>query len=213
MTNQRPTLIIATRNPGKLREFKRLLSGLEAELIDLDRAGVSDEVAETGATFEENACIKASAYSAMTESLVLADDSGLEVDALEGAPGVQSARFGGSGLTDRERADLLLERLGDVPGERRGARFRAVLAIAGPAVGPEPVTVEGRLEGAIARRPAGSSGFGYDPVFWLPDRGRMVAELLPAEKDEVSHRGRAARRALPVLRRLLGVEHTGQAAE
>ena len=213
MKNRRPTLIIATRNPGKLREFKRLLSDLEAELIDLDRAEVSEEVAETGATFEENARIKASAYAAMAKSLVLADDSGLEVDALEGAPGVQSARFGGSGLTDRERADLLLERLGDVPGERRGARFRAVLAIAGPAVGPEPVTVEGRLEGTIARRPAGSSGFGYDPVFWLPDRGRMVAELLPAEKDEVSHRGRAARRALPVLRRLLGVEHTGQAAE
>ena len=203
MSRQRPVLVVATRNAGKLREFRRLFADLGADIVGLEEAGIAGEVEETGETLEENARIKAAGYARMSGGLVLADDSGLEVDALDGAPGVRSARYGGERLSDDERARFLLGRMKGVTGGRRTARFRAVLAMAGPGAGPEPVTVEGVLEGAIADRPLGSNGFGYDPVFWLPERGRTVAELSPEEKDAISHRGRAARLALPILRELL----------
>ena len=203
MNPQRPLLVIATRNPGKLREFRRLFESLDGDIVGLDEVGIADEVEETGETFEENARIKAVEYARMSGELVLADDSGLEVDALDGEPGVRSARYGGEGLSNDDRVHLLLERMKGVPGGRRTARFRAVLAIAGPGAGPELVTVEGVLEGAIAHQPLGSNGFSYDPVFRLEERGRTVAELSPEEKDAISHRGSAARLALPVLRGLL----------
>jgi len=203
MSPQRPVLVIATRNTGKLREFRRLFASLDSDVVGLDEAGVAGEMEETGETFEENARIKAAGYARMSGGLVLADDSGLEVDALGGEPGVWSGRYGGEEVSDDERARLLLEKMRGVPRWRRAARFRAVLAIAGSGVGTEPVIVEGMLEGAIADRPLGSNGFGYDPVFWLPERAKTVAQLSPEEKDAVSHRGRAARLALPVLRRLL----------
>ncbi|NQU96981.1 MAG: RdgB/HAM1 family non-canonical purine NTP pyrophosphatase [Chloroflexi bacterium] len=203
MGPQRLALVIATRNAGKLREFKRLFSSLDVDVVGLAEAGIAGEVEETGRTFEENACIKAVAYGRMWAGMLLADDSGLEVDALGGEPGVKSARYGDAGLSDEERVRFLLEKMKDVPGQRRTARFRSVLAIVGPGTGAEPVTVEGVLEGAIACQPLGSNGFGYDPVFWLPEQGRTVAQLSAEEKDEVSHRGRASRLALPVLRGLL----------
>ena len=203
MNLQRPLLVIATRNLGKLSEFRRLFASLDGDIVGLDEVGIADEVEETGETFEENARIKAVEYARMSGELVLADDSGLEVDALGGEPGVRSARYGGEGLSDDERVQLLLEKMKDVPRRRRAARFRAVLAIARPGAGPKPVIVEGVLEGVITDQPLGGNGFGYDPVFWLPERGKTTAQLSPEEKDAISHRGRAARLALPVLRRLL----------
>ncbi len=203
MGSQWSALVIATKNAGKLREFKRLFSSLGVDILGLDEARIAGEVEETGRTFEENACIKAVAHGRMWAGTLLADDSGLEVDALGGEPGVRSARYGGEGFSDEERVRFLLERMQGVPGQRRTARFRSVLAIVGPGTGAEPVTVEGVLEGAIACRALGSNGFGYDPVFWLPEQGRTVAQLSAEEKDEVSHRGRASRLALPVLRGLL----------
>ena len=203
MGPQRLALVIATRNAGKLREFKRLFSSLDVDVVGLAEAGIAGEVEETGRTFEENARIKAAAYGRMWAGTLLADDSGLEVDALGGEPGVRSARYGGAGLSDEERVRFLLEKMKGVPEQRRSARFRSVLAIVGPGTGAEPVTVGGVLEGAIACQSLGSSGFGYDPVFWLPEQGRTVAQLSAEEKNEVSHRGRASRLALPVLRGLL----------
>jgi len=203
MSGEGPALVIATRNAGKLREFRRLFAGLDGRVVGLAEAGIAGEVEETGETFEQNARIKAAGYAGMSGELVVADDSGLEVEALGGEPGVLSARYGGEGLSDGERVRFLLERMKGVAGRLRAARFRAVLAIAGPGVGPDPVTAEGVLEGAIADRPRGDNGFGYDPVFWLPERDRTVAELPPEEKDAISHRGRAARLALPILRGLL----------
>jgi len=203
MTEERRTLVVATRNAGKLREFRRLLAGLDAGIVGLDEVGVVGDVEETGKTLAENARLKAEGYARLCGELVLADDSGLEVDALGGAPGVQSARYGGPGLSDRERARLLLDEMRGVPQSRRSARFRAVLSIAEEGAVPEPTMVEGVLEGVIARQPLGDRGFGYDPVFWVPDKGRTVAQLSPEEKDEISHRGRAARLAMPILRDLL----------
>ena len=196
-------LLIATRNEGKLREFRRLLSGLNVEMAGLGGTGVTLQVEETGSTFRENACLKAAAYSEASGLLTLADDSGLEVDALGGAPGVQSARYGGPGLSDAQRVGLLLDVMKDVPGWERTARFRAVLALAGSEVPGGMVTVEGVVEGAIAHQPIGSNGFGYDPVFWIPRLANTTAAISAGQKDAVSHRGVAARRMAEVIRGLL----------
>ncbi len=152
---------------------------------------------ETGQTYAENALVKARTAFSLTAALALGDDSGLEVDALGGAPGLHTARFGGPGLSDRERWDLLLERLRDVPPARRTARFRCVIALAGPARGEQ--VVEGVVEGLIAEAPRGSGGFGYDPVFFYPPLGRTFGEISDEEKRRVSHRGKA----LDAARRLL----------
>ena len=152
---------------------------------------------ETGETYAENALVKARTASRLTGALALGDDSGLEVDALGGAPGLHTARFGGPGLTDRGRWELLLERLRDVPVARRTARFRCVIALAGPARGER--VVESIVEGVIAAAPRGSGGFGYDPVFFYPPLGRTFGEISDEEKRRVSHRGRA----LAAARRLL----------
>jgi XTP/dITP diphosphohydrolase len=197
-----PRLLIATRNKGKLAEFARLLGSIPVELVDLGSAGVKLEVEETGATYAENAAIKAKSYSHAAGLPTLADDSGIEVAALGGGPGPQSARFGGPGLTDRDRVELLLKRLADVPGWKRSARFVAALALAGPGVPGGLIMVEGVVEGAVTHGPAGENGFGYDPVFWLNEEARTMAELSPQEKDRISHRGRAVRAMLPHLHRL-----------
>ncbi len=199
-------LLIATRNPGKRREFQRLLEGLPFEFVDLAGAGVHGEVVETGKTFEQNARLKAQGYCRLSGLLTLADDSGLEVDALGGGPGIMSARYGGPGLSDEGRVMLLLERMRDVPGWKRQARFRAVLALAGPGVTGGVATTEGVVEGAIAHGPMGKDGFGYDPVFWLKQRVKTMAELRPEEKDAISHRGQAARKMKEVLLRLARME-------
>lgn len=190
-------LLIATHNQGKVREFYHLLGDVPFSLTSLKELGVSDEVEETGSTFHENAIIKAQGYARLTGLLTLADDSGLEVDALNGDPGVYSARYGGEGLTDEGRVDLLLHNMRGVPWNLRSARFRCVIAIAPP--GGEATTVEGTVEGVIQYEPMGDNGFGYDPIFLLMHRGLTTAQLPMDEKNSLSHRGQAARKAADLL--------------
>ncbi len=194
-------LLIATRNPGKLREYRALLADLSLEIVDLDQVGIREQIPETGETFAENAIQKATTYARWSGLWTWADDSGLEVDALGGEPGVRSARYAGPNATDADRYRLLLERMADVPPGRRTARFRCVIAIATPEGRVE--TAEGSCEGEIALAPRGSHGFGYDPVFYLPTHGCTMAELPPEEKNRISHRARAAQAARQILERLL----------
>ena len=191
-------LLIATRNSGKIREFSRMLSQLSTDLVfdvvGLDDLRIDIEVDETGSTFEENAILKAQQYAHASGEVTLADDSGLVVDALNGGPGVLSARYGGDGLNDEERVNLLLENMRDVPGWQRTARFVAVIALVGSGVPGGLVTSEGVIEGVITHEPIGQDGFGYDPVFWIPRCTKTTAQMLAAEKDAISHRGIALRR-------------------
>jgi XTP/dITP diphosphohydrolase len=193
-------LLIATGNPGKVREYDELLAGLPITCISPADLGIHLEVDEGGITYEENATLKAVAFARASGRVTLADDSGLEVDALGGRPGVHSARYGGPGLDDADRWRSLLEELGDVPWERRTARFRCVIAVASP--DGEVNTVNGTCEGVIAFGAAGDSGFGYDPVFYLPDRRCTMAQLPAGAKNQISHRGRAAQAARPILLKL-----------
>ena len=194
-------LLIATRNPGKVREYRQLLQDIPFEVTSLDEVGVVDEVEETGSTFEANACIKTRAYAASSGLLTLADDSGLEVDALGGSPGVRSARYGGPGLTDEGRVALLLANMENVKWEDRGGRFRCVIAIAWPSGKLETTT--GAVEGIIQHEPKGTNGFGYDPIFYLPHLGRTMAELPLEEKNILSHRAQAAGKAATLLKAYL----------
>lgn len=202
MTNNARRLLVATHNKGKVAEYTDIFSDMTIGWLTLDEAGVSHDVDETGVTFRENAILKARAYAQQTQLLTLADDSGLEVDALDGAPGVYTARYGGPGLTSAERYRLLLENLRGIEPERRTARFRCVVAVAA-ADGELLGTAEGACEGLIALEPAGAGGFGYDPVFFLPERGLTMAQLPPAEKHRISHRGRAAQAIAPLLRAVM----------
>ncbi|HEX6387164.1 MAG TPA: XTP/dITP diphosphatase [Anaerolineae bacterium] len=197
-------LLVATYNQGKVTEFAEMLANLEVEWLSLDDAGVTMDVDETGRTFRENAILKARAYAAATGLLTLADDSGLEVDALGGRPGVSTSRYGGEGLTHAQRYRLLLRELEDVPWEARSARFRCVIVLAAPD-GTLLGESEGTVEGMIATAPAGEGGFGYDPVFYLPQKGKTIAQLKSAVKHQISHRGRALRAIEPRLRQLLRV--------
>jgi XTP/dITP diphosphohydrolase len=193
----RPRLVVATLNRAKGRELLTLLGDIAYDvtlLADLPGATLPEE---TGATYRENALLKARAAAQTTRALSLADDSGIEVDALDGAPGLYSARFGGPGLDDAGRYALLLERLRGVPAVERTARFRSVIALVGPD-GSERV-VEGTVEGVIAEAPRGAGGFGYDPVFFYPPLGRTFGELAPAAKHRVDHRGAAVRAARALL--------------
>lgn len=197
-----PSLLVATHNKGKVRELSQMLSDMEITFLTLDDTGVTDEIPEHGDSFMTNAILKASGYARATGLLTLADDSGLEVDALQGRPGVNTARYGGAGLSPVQRYELLLRNLEGVPWERRTARFRAVIALAsgdGTLLG----TAEGICEGVIALKPAGEFGFGYDPIFYLPERGMTMAQLEPANKHQLSHRGRALRAISPFLRQAL----------
>ena len=183
-------LLIATHNRGKLREYAEILNGLPLELATLDDAGITHDVEETGATFQENARLKALTYARQSGLLALADDSGLEVDALGGAPGVYSKRYAGAGKSNAERNAYLLEQLRDVPRKGRAARFRCVIVIAN-AQG-ETWMSEGTCEGEIAFAPRGTNGFGYDPIFIVRGGKRHLAEYSSEEKNKISHRGRAA---------------------
>jgi XTP/dITP diphosphohydrolase len=195
-------MVVATHNQGKVREIADLLARLKLDWLSLDDVGIDSDVEETGESFEENASLKARHYARLSGMLTLADDSGLEVDALGGEPGVRTARFGGPGLSPRERYELLLRRLAAVPEPQRTARFRCAVALASP---DELLGVAtGVVEGSIATTPAGDGGFGYDPVFLLPDYGQTMAELPAAVKQELSHRARAIRAMTPLLRRLAG---------
>ena len=199
-------MLLATRNAKKLAELRRIL-GVQATVLGLDDVPAFEELPETGATFEENAVLKAGQAAACTGLISLADDSGLAVDALNGMPGVLSARWSGRHGDDAGNNALLLAQLSDIPAERRGAAFVCALALAGP--GAEPVVARGEWRGRIVDHPAGERGFGYDPIFVPAESdaagdGRTSAQLLAAEKDELSHRGRAIRAMLPALIQLIG---------
>jgi XTP/dITP diphosphohydrolase len=193
-------LLIATHNRGKLREYVELLGGLPFELLTLDDLGIHEEVEETGTTLTENAGIKAEYYARRSATLTLADDSGLEVEALGGEPGVHSKRYAGDGKSDAERNQFLLDKLREVPREKRGARFRCAIVIADP--DGHTWSSEGVCEGEIAFEPRGEYGFGYDPLFILQEGGGRMAELPTATKNRVSHRARAAERARQILSKL-----------
>jgi len=183
-------LVLASGNAGKLREIAALLEDLGYQLHAQSEFGVS-EVAETGTTFVENAIIKARHAAAHTGLPTLADDSGIEVDALDGAPGVYSARFAGANANDAANNALLVEKLQGVDPAERGARYRAVIVFMRHAADPSPLICEGSWEGVIQLQPAGEGGFGYDPYFYLPELGCTSAQLSAAEKNRLSHRGQA----------------------
>ena len=194
-----PKLLLATNNKGKVREYRSLLKDLPFELVSPAELGISTEVDEVGGSMEENARIKATTLARESKLLTLADDSGLEVDALSGEPGRLSARYAGEGTSDRDRINYLLAKLKGLPWEKRTAHFQCVIALATP---------EGEVElcsdecwGVITFEPKGEGGFGYDPIFYLPGLGKTMAELTLEEKNKVSHRGRAARQVIKLLRR------------
>ncbi len=193
-------LLIVTNNPGKKREYRALLASLPVPIRFPSDLGYRIDVHEEGTTYAENAALKARAGAEVSSLLSLADDSGLEVDALGGAPGVRSARY--TPGSDADRIAALLARLEGVPWEGRSARFRCVIAIATPE--GDLYTTEGTCEGVIATAPAGTGGFGYDPVFYLPEFGCTMAQLPPEVKNRISHRARAVEAALPILQQLLG---------
>ena len=234
-------LLIATGNPGKMREYTDLLRNTPFELVSLRDLSITHEVEETGETFEENAWLKASEYAAISGLLTLADDSGLEVDALAGEPGVRSARYGGDACSnDQERVQLLLKNLENVAWEERGARFRCVISVVLPAHAKSPLTpfyergglaspfrkggregdfrpagpdtpnpptlvtqTEGFVAGMIQYTPEGDDGFGYDPVFYLPPYEKTVAQLPLDVKNQISHRAKAAQKAVDALEKLI----------
>ncbi len=196
-------LLVASRNPKKLEEMRRILQGAGIEGIDvigMDEVDPFDEAPETGATFEDNAVEKARDAVAATGLPTVADDSGLEVDALNGMPGVLSARWAGSQKDDQANVDLVLDQLTDVPDERLGAAF--VCATALVLTDGTEIVVRGVWPGTVVRKPRGTNGFGYDPIFVPDGETRTSAELLTAEKDAISHRGRALGLLLPHLRSL-----------
>ena len=195
-------MLIATHNKGKVGEIRALLDGLDVEVLSLSEFPHVSPAEESGSTFVENAVIKARHAAAAAGITAVADDSGIEVDALGGQPGVMSARFSGPGATDESNNRKLLDLLRDVPPDRRTARFVSVIAVCDPAGNVETAT--GLCEGVVATSPRGSGGFGYDPLFIVPELGKTFAELGVEEKNTISHRGRALRAARPILLRMLG---------
>jgi XTP/dITP diphosphohydrolase len=198
------SIVLATQNQGKLSELRRLLADLPVQVVSVhDVLGKGLEVVEDGATFRDNALLKARAVCRATHLTSLADDSGLEVDALGGRPGVRSARFAHEHATDDENNAALLRELDEVPEPERSARFRCVLALVTP-FSDAAASVEGVCEGSIARAPRGSKGFGYDPLFLVEGLGgRTLAELDEDEKNQISHRGRALSALRPYLIELI----------
>jgi len=195
-----PKLLLATSNLGKIREYRLLLDDLGYQMITLAEEGLTEGVAESGNSYEQNARIKAITYAKLRRLLTLADDSGLEIDALNGEPGVKSARFAGEAATDVDKVSLLLAKLNGVPWERRTACYKCVIAIA---------TSEGHCNicygeccGLIAFKTKGKNGFGYDPIFFLPELGKTMAELPLEVKNQISHRGRASQHVRQVLQQL-----------
>jgi XTP/dITP diphosphohydrolase len=193
-------LLLATSNKGKVREYRSLLQSLPFDLVTLAEVGITADVEEVGETLEENARLKATALAAQSRMSALADDSGLEIDALGGEPGRLSARYAGEGASDRDRVNYLLSKLEGVPWEERSARFRCVIAVAVPDGQVE--FCSGECRGVIALEPKGEQGFGYDPIFYLPELDKTMAELPLEVKNDVSHRGKAARKVPQALKRL-----------
>ena len=186
------TLIFATGNQNKVREIREILSDFpDVDVITMKEAGISADIVENGSTFEENARIKAEEISRLSGKIVLSDDSGLEIDALNKEPGIYSARYMGEDTSYHIKNNALIERLDGVPDEKRTARFVCAAACAIP--GRETLIVRGEMEGRIGYEEKGSNGFGYDPIFFLPEYGMTSAELSPEEKNRISHRGKALR--------------------
>lgn len=196
-------LIAATKNKGKLKEIKEMLCGLPFEIISMEDAGINGDIVEIGSTFKENALIKASEICKMTGEIAIADDSGLEVDYLNGAPGIYSSRFAGEGKGDDVKNKKLLYLLKDVPFEKRTARFVCAMA----AVFPDGrhFTVEGTCNGYIGVKPEGKNGFGYDPLFYIPEHDMTTAQMNAEEKNKVSHRGKALKLMAVELKKQLAI--------
>jgi len=194
-----PKLLLATNNQAKVREYQSLLQNLPFELVTLAEAGITTVVDEVGETLEENARLKATLLAAESQLLALADDSGLEVDTLGGEPGRLSARYAGEGASDRDRVNYLLSRLENVPWQKRSACFRCIIAVATPS--GEVELCSGECQGMITFELRGEQGFGYDPIFYLPELGKTMAELPLEIKNQVSHRGKAARKVYQVLKK------------
>jgi XTP/dITP diphosphohydrolase len=191
--------IAATKNRGKLKEIQEILGGLPYEVISMEEAGITDDIDETGCTFEENALIKAREIHLKTGQMVMADDSGLEVDCLNGAPGIFSSRFAGPDATDEDKNNKLLDLLKDVPFEKRTARFVCVIALVYP--DGNHFTVKGTCEGYIGYKPEGSNGFGYDPLFYMPEFNMTTAQMPSEKKHEISHRGKALKLMVEELKK------------
>ena len=195
-----PKLLLATNNQAKVGEYKSLLHSLPYELVTLAEQGITTVVSEVGETLEENARLKATLLADKSRLLALADDSGLAVDALGGEPGLLSARYAGENASDKDRVSYLLSRLKGMPWQKRSACFRCVIAIATP--DGEVEFCSGECRGMITLDPRGEQGFGYDPIFYLPELDKTMAELPLEMKDQISHRGQAARKVYQVLERL-----------
>ena len=192
-------IIFATGNKNKIREIHEILGDLGWEILSMKEAGIDLDIVEDGTTFEENALIKAKAVAAQCNDIVLADDSGLEVDAMDKAPGIYSARFMGEDTSYEIKNQAIIDRLAGLEGSARSARFRCVIAAVFPD-GTEAVT-EGTIEGEIAHAPSGRGGFGYDPIFYLPEKGKTTADLTAEEKNAISHRGIALSRMKPLIQK------------
>lgn len=192
-------IVLATGNLGKVKEIQQILGVQAVEILPQSHFAVPS-AEETGLTFVENALIKARHAALHTGLPAIADDSGLEVDALNGAPGIYSSRFAGEDATDQQNLEKLLQALSDVPDQERTARFQCVMVFLRHAADPTPVICQGTWEGSIMRTPKGNNGFGYDPVFWVPEQNKASAELEPAVKNRLSHRGQALRLLAQTLR-------------
>ena len=197
-----PKLLLATSSPGKIREYRFLLDSLGYQITTLAEKGIVKAIIESGSNYEQNARLKAVAYTKLSQLTALADDSGLEVDALNGEPGIKSARFAGESATDADKVNVLLAKLKDVPWEKRTARFKCVIAIANP--GGRVELCYGECHGMIALEATGRNGFGYDPIFFFPEIGKTMAELQFEIKNQISHRAQASQKARQVLQQLLG---------
>ena len=194
-------VIFATGNMDKMREIREIMADCKVEIVSLKEAGINADIVENGSTFEENAMIKAQTIRDLTGKLVLADDSGLEIDYLGGEPGIYSARYMGEDTSYHIKNASLIERLEGVPDEKRTARFVCAVAAAFP--DGTVKTVRGTIEGIIGYKEEGENGFGYDPIFYVPEYGCTTASLPPEEKNKISHRGKALRAIRPVLARWL----------
>ena len=192
-------IIFATGNAGKMREIREIMADMDMEICSMKEAGISLDIEENGTTFEENAQIKAKAICELTGEIVLADDSGLEIDYLNKEPGIYSARYMGEDTSYHIKNAKLIERLEGVPDEKRDARFVCVIACAYPDGTVDTAT--GIIEGKLAKEPKGENGFGYDPIFYLPERGMTTGEMEPEEKNAISHRGIAIRKMVEILKK------------
>ena len=190
-------IIMATSNKDKVNEIRQMLAGTDIEIVSLKEVGVSIDIDENGSSFDENAAIKANAVRDMTGQMAISDDSGLVIDYLNGAPGIYSSRFMGEDTPYSEKNAAILEKLQGVPDEQRSARFVCSMAIAYP--DGHTQTVQGIMEGRIAHEIAGEGGFGYDPIFYLPEKGCTSAQLTAAEKNAISHRGKALEKLVKIL--------------